>query len=114
MPLTDENLLVEKPHFIPTDPFTKLMGFSENRDGSVQRIYRFANGHGLSVVNNPVLHSYPFAWEAAVIGDVDDEGGFSGLRYDTPLTEDVEVFYTDEEANDFIDRAARWGNDESA
>jgi tRNA(Phe) wybutosine-synthesizing methylase Tyw3 len=46
-----------------------------------------------------MLHHYPFAWEAAVL-DVD-----GSLRYDTPLTSDVEVFTTDEEANDFIRRA---------
>lgn len=88
--LTEKNCLIEKPHF----------------GGGVQRIYRFPGGYGLSMVNSPMLHSYPFAWEAAVVTDVTDNGGFSGLTYDTPLTSDVEVFDTEDEANAFIERAA--------
>jgi hypothetical protein len=49
-----------------------------------------------------MLHSYPFAWEAAVFHPK------VGLAYDTPLTSNVEVFFTDEEANGFIARAIAW------
>jgi len=92
MPITNDHLLLERPHPL--------------KDGSVQRVYRFADDYGLSVVNSPMLHSYPFAWEAAVLEGVDDKGNFKGLTYDTPLTNDVEVFMSDDEANEFISRAA--------
>lgn len=81
--LTDENLELERPHI-----------------SGVQRLYKFTNGYGLSVVNATELHSFKFRWEIAVL---DPKGT---LTYDTVLTDDVEVFYTDEEANAFIQRAA--------
>lgn len=87
MSLTNENLVEERPHPIGL--------------GGVQRIYRFKNGWELSLVNTPMLHHYPFAWEAAVMDS-------SGLRYDTPLTSDVEVFDSDEEANAFIKKAQNY------
>lgn len=90
--LTNECLVSERSHPVP-------------EVGGRQRIYRFKNGKGLSVVNSPVLHSYPFAWEVAVISGVDEEGNFEGLCYETELTDDVEVFSTDEETNEFIQKA---------
>lgn len=91
--LTNENLLLERPH--------------PGRLGGVQRIYRFANGFGLSVVNSPMLHAYPFAWEIAVLENVTEDGADFDLTYDTPLTSDVEVFSNDAETNDFIHRATK-------
>jgi hypothetical protein len=88
--ITNDHLLLERPH----------------RLGGVQRIYRFKSGYGLSVVNAPMLHSYPFSWEIAVLKDVKEDGRFSDICYDTPLTDDVEVFPNDAEANAFIERAA--------
>lgn len=94
--LTDKNLILERPH--PS-------GF-----GGVQRIYRFNNGNGLSLVNSSMLHSYPFAWEAAVISGVKENGDFKDLNYDTELTSDVEVFSSDDEANAFIEKAEKLFN----
>lgn len=94
MALTDEDLLLERSH--------------PGLVGGVQRIYHFGNGKGLSVVNSPMLHSYPFAWEAAVINGIEklDEGfKYDKIDYTTELTNDVEVFTTDEEANAFIAKA---------
>jgi hypothetical protein len=92
--ITNTNLIVEKLHF----------------GGGVQRIYWLGAGHGLSVVNSSNLHFYEFAWEAAVITGVDQlTGKFQSLTYDTPLTEDVEVFMSTEDANEFIERAVAWG-----
>lgn len=85
--LTDDGLIEQRAHL-----------------GGVQRIYRWGDG-GLSLVNAPMLHSYPFAWEAAVLTFA---GKGFGLTYDTPLTGDVEVFTTEEEANAFIARAAEY------
>lgn len=88
MSITDNHLLLERPHL-----------------GGVQRVYRFPSGFGLSAVNASMLHSYTFAWEIAVLRNVHDNGSFDELTYDTPLTSDVEVFKTDDEANAFIARA---------
>jgi hypothetical protein len=90
--LTNEHLVEEKSNSI----------------GGVQRVYRVGNW-GLSLINSPMAHSFPFAWEAAVT-KYDEEGGF-GLTYATPLTSDVEVFYTEQEAEDFLARAFAWFND---
>lgn len=90
MALTETNLETERPHL----------------DG-VQRLYRVGR-YGLSLVNGPMLHGYPFAWEAAVLDFGSPDGAKGNLTYDTPLTNDVEVFYSDEEANDFIAKAFDW------
>ena len=84
--LTNEHLEVERSNSI----------------GGVQRLYKFPNGWGLSLINSPMAHAYRYAWEAAVLapdGDID---------YSTPLTADVEVFATDEDTNAFIHRARRY------
>jgi len=80
-------------------------GLIEERSGLVggtQRIYRFGE-YGLSLVNSPALHSFPFAWEAAVIHF--DEKDDWELTYDTELTYDVKVFGSDKETNEFITKA---------
>lgn len=87
MALTDTCFTRERAHF----------------DG-VQRIYTLPNGYKLSLVNAPMLHAYPFAWEAAVMNPN------GALSYSTPLTDDVEVFMSDEDANEFIQRAIDWAS----
>ena len=86
--LTTEDLVTEYAHL-----------------GGIQRIYRFKNGYGLSLVNSPHIHPYRFAWEAAVLKDVSEKGNRFELTYDTPLTDDVVVLPSDEEANAFIHHA---------
>ncbi len=66
--------------------------------------YDIGNGYRLSCINSPLAHIYSFAWEIAIINEKGE------LDYQTPLTSDVEVFQTDEEANDFIFRAVEWAN----
>lgn len=89
--ITDDMLIKERSHL-----------------GGVQRIYGLPNGFQLSLINAPMVHAEEFAWEAAVR----DRGG--KLVYDTPLTTDVEVFATDDEANAFIQRAKEWALSEAA
>jgi hypothetical protein len=55
-------------------------------------------GYALSVTNNPALHTYQFAWEIAVVKN-------GKLRYDTPITSDIIVTSSDDEANEVIHRA---------
>lgn len=73
--------------------------------GGRQVIFRFANGNGLSLVNSTKLHPYHYLWEIAVISDIDDNGDFQSIIYNSGLTEDVEVFHTEEEVNAFIMKA---------
>lgn len=84
---------------------TGLIEERQHMDG-VQRLYKLPNGYGLSLVNATILHSYRFAWEAAVLTKTGNS-----LDYDTPLTNDVEVFMSDKEANDFIMKAIAWAQD---
>jgi hypothetical protein len=91
MSLTNTNLIIQRSHI-----------------GGVQRLYKIGNGYGLSLVNSPLLHSYKFAWEAAVLKGLKDDGSFDSITYDTPLTDDVEVFDSDDEANAFINKAIAW------
>lgn len=101
MTITDKNLSIERAHV--------------NDIGGVQRLYSLPNGYGLSLVNSPVLHSYRFAWEAAVLkGFNPNKNTWDHLTYDTPLTENVEVFSTDEEANAFIEKAIAWAKSDAS
>ena len=88
--ITDKDLLIER-----TNPI-----------GGIQRVYRFPSGYGLSLINSPMAHGYPFAWEAAVLQNVDDKGNGS-ITYGTKLTDEVEVFETDKETNAFIKKAKK-------
>lgn len=85
--LTDECLLEEHDHM-----------------GGKRRVYDLGNGYGLSAINSTLFHSYPYAWECAILK------GRSPV-YDTPLTQDVEVFASDEDANEFINKAIAWAKE---
>ena len=87
MALTDLCLRDERPHFCE----------------GTQRTYTLPNGYELSLINFPNAHVFPFAWEGAVINP------HGKLDYDTPLTNDVEVFRTEEQTNEWIIRAHPMG-----
>ena len=70
------------------------------KDGGVQRLYRFDNGYGASVICHN--HSYggdEGLWELAVIvyGDV----GYL-LCYDTDITDDVIGYLSEEEVDQLL------------
>jgi len=88
----------------------KNLCYTRKRLGGEQRIYRFKDGHGLSLINDPSAHFCNYAWEAAVLENVSEGGQTYEITYDTELTADVKVFATDEEANDFINRAEKLFN----
>lgn len=90
--LTDKNLLFERVN---------------DNIGGMQRVYRFPTGYGLSLINSTKAHFYRFAWEAAVLENVSEDGEDFALTYDTELTDDVEVFMSDEETNAFIEKAKK-------
>jgi hypothetical protein len=95
---------------ITNDCLLKSISHENKHTGGVweQRIYALRNGYGISLINNPSARSYHFAWEAAMLHNGD--GSFGGLTYDTPLTNDVEVFFNDAEANEFIAKAHAWAD----
>jgi hypothetical protein len=91
-----------------TDDMLVKASTRSDLSGGDARYYKLPNGFGLSAQSDTMLHSYPFAWEFAVVSGMRDDGRFEGLVYDTPLTEDIVVVDTDEEANEFIARAKAW------
>ena len=69
--------------------------------GAVQKLYKFANNYGASVVKGE--HTYggeEGLWELAVIRFKTD-GEFS-LDYSTPITEDVEGHLTDDAVEELL------------
>jgi hypothetical protein len=69
--------------------------------GAVQKLYKFANNYGASVVKGE--HTYggdEGLWELAVIV-FDTNGGFS-LCYTTPITSDVEGHLTDDKVEELL------------
>lgn len=72
--------------------------------GGVQRRYLLSNGWELSALNCSKLHDYNFAWEIALINPTGE------ISYDTPIADDVMIFHNDEDANEFINKAIRWGS----
>lgn len=72
-------------------------------NGAVQKLYKFANGYGASVVKGE--HTYggdEGLWELAVIKFKTD-GDFA-LDYSTPITEDVEGHLTDDAVEELLTR----------
>lgn len=72
----------------------------------VQLIYRYPNGYGASVVS--FYGSYGGSqglWELAVL---DHEGN---ITYDTPITNDVEGYLTNDEVDELLERIERLDND---
>jgi hypothetical protein len=69
--------------------------------GAVQKLYRFANNYGASVVKGE--HTYggeEGLWELAVIRFKTD--GEFNLDYTTPITEDVEGHLTDDDVEELL------------
>ena len=97
--MTDENLVSERNH-----PSIFI--------GGTQRIYRIGNW-GISAINGRGAHPFScgnWAWECAVIHFNSKDNYDFELRYDTPLTDNVEVFSTVDETNKFLEKAFKWMN----
>lgn len=90
-----------------TDQDMMLKRFHQNGVSGEQRIYRWGDW-GLSVVNGRMLHAYPFAREAAVVYFHSGDPLDFELVYTTPLTSDVEIFESDDEADVFVARAREY------
>jgi hypothetical protein len=60
-------------------------------NGGTQKIYRFKNGYGASVVSGPYTYGGEEGlWELAVIQFDDEANDSFSLCYDTEITSDVE------------------------
>ena len=74
--------------------------------GAIQKIYRFANGYGASVVKGD--HTYggeEGLWELAVITfALKADNHTYTLCYDTPITQDVEGNLNDGEVEEMLDK----------
>jgi len=83
----------------------------ENRmNGGVQRIYRFDNGYGASVIR----HSFSYGgkaglWEIAVLS-----GPNQKLDYSTPITDDVLGNLNDADVEETLSKIAALPKQESA
>jgi hypothetical protein len=69
--------------------------------GAVQKVYKFANNYGASVVKGE--HTYggnEGLWELAVV-HFDTSGGFN-LCYTTPITQDVEGHLSDDAVEELL------------
>lgn len=70
--------------------------------GAVQKLYRFANGYGASVVKGEYTYGGDEGlWELAVL-TFKTEDNNSRIAYDTPITSDVEGYLTDEKVEELL------------
>ena len=72
---------------------------SNNRLDGIQYLAKFPNGYGASIIMNQFSYgARKGLWELAVL---DDEGD---LCFDTPITDDVLGYLTEDDVNEILDR----------
>ena len=78
---------------------------TKERHGGIQKIYKFDNGYGASVIKNPWSYGgEEDKWELAVVAF---DGDNYGLCYDTEITSDVLGYLTDEEVDDILNKISK-------
>lgn len=65
--------------------YKKYLIIDRSINGGSQKVWRFPNGYGASLVN----HSFSYGLELAVLVFEDKETNEYHLTYDTPITDDV-------------------------
>ena len=73
-----------------------------------QKIYRFPNGYGASIVR--FYGSYQYAqglWELAIIRFHGPDVDSFSLTYDTPITGDVIGYLSDDDVEGYLDEISR-------
>lgn len=74
--------------------------------GGVQRLYRFDNGYGASVIRTSVSYgSEQGLWELAVI-QYGTAGNYN-IVYETGITDDVIGYLTEEEVEHYVERISQ-------
>ncbi len=69
----------------------------------VQYRFRFENNYGASVVKRTCTYGYrQDLWELAVLYFEDDDDNYGHLTYNTPITDDVIGFLTDENVRELL------------
>ncbi len=82
-------------------------------NGGSQKVYRFPNGYGASLVDSPFAYTLDGTFELGVIkfhGPGEDD---FRLTYDTPVTDDVLGYLTDAEVAETLDKIAALPADEA-
>lgn len=70
------------------------------KDSETQKIYRFRNGYGASVIRNSISYGHELGlWEVAVIKWNEDEWS---LCYDTEITNDVIGYLNEDEVDNVL------------
>ena len=70
--------------------------------GGEHTLHFFENGYGASVVRFEYSHGFDQGlWELAVIKGIEDD---YTLTYDTPVTDDVIGYLSEEKVNDILDQ----------
>lgn len=68
-----------------------------------QKIYKFKNGYGASVIKNSMSYGNEVGlWELAVV-TFDNDNNFK-LCYDTEITDDVIGYLTESQVDDLLER----------
>lgn len=75
-----------------------------NLNGGVQKVYRFANNYGASVVRQNFSYGNEQGlWELAVINFPTADNNYE-LNYETEITDDVIGYLSDEEVEELLVR----------
>lgn len=81
-------------------------------NGGIQKIYKFDNGYGASVIKNAFSYGWgDDLWELAVIKF---KGAFDWeIVYDTEITDDVVVYLTEDEVQEILKKIREIEKDET-
>ena len=83
--------------------FEPYLIVNERKIGGIQYIFRFENNYGASVVKHWGSYGHDDdEWELAVAKFYDDDNSNWSICYDTPLTDDVIGWLTDEDVRDLL------------
>jgi len=75
--------------------------------GGVQKLFRFPNGYGASVVQFPYSYGGDSGlWELAVIRYSGEDTDAFSLTYDTPITDDVLGHLSEQDVDALLDQVA--------
>jgi hypothetical protein len=93
-----------------TQKYKTVEPFEERQHtlGGTQRLYRFPNGYGASVIKNSFSYGGKEGlWELAVIRFADDADQKGRIAYDTRITTDAEGWLTEEDVQRLLKRIKR-------